>query len=633
MRLGLSFLAVLPLLLPLATARPSSSTSDSANDSSGTMNPSVKDSESGSEGSSVSDGSSIEASGSSSSEEESNKLLDIKKNIRSLKSKVEKRKKAVKRSAEGVKFSNIPDHIDALKSKLAKYLKKLKIYDRLKMDKVLAMSPEALRKDITEKRKSSKCVPEVKLFKKKLDSYTGKKETLKSQIEEKRAKYKKRTKKSSEDQESHEEAINDLKKKLDAVRKKINSYEKELQVCSDMKKLYKLLLDLPLEEIVGKESLSALYESYTDALEALEREERKYARLTGKAQEKSSSSEEEEQTSSSSQETGSATSSEEKEVPRGHAHHGSEEADNCGICQDPVNEAHPIMCLGAPVGPNDPGNIDNPNGTGRHPCCINCFCNFYDSTFMYTGGAYDLVPFACPACRANFSNAEVTRSQIVKVGLIRKMRDNKKLQDRYMVNGKPVKEKSREAKTLLGAARKRVKRYLKALKEYPDYDMYFDNMVAYPDFCIPENVVKYLLKDHDQKSIGYQNHKAAFINRAKKSLRNPNISSEIRDTTLPRLLEALWMEDVVLEYLYTSKLFDMNNNRANQRHEIATHMDVYPAIYSMLRIGDEYHENRDVNGFSLGYAAIKNRLESANDNPGNMLNTFDYTNTWMMNQI
>ena len=66
-------------------------------------------------------------------------------------------------------------------------------------------------------------------------------------------------------------------------------------------------------------------------------------------------------------------------------------------------------------------------------------------------------------------------------------------------------------------------------------------------------------------------------------------------------------------------------------HEIATHKDVYPAIYDMLDMGSRISLHAGY--FSQRFLAIKNRVESAYDGFCNsLLSTFSVSNTWMMSQ-
>lgn len=192
---------------------------------------------------------------------------------------------------------------------------------------------------------------------------------------------------------------------------------------------------------------------------------------------------------------------------------------------------------------------------------------------------------------------------------MRGIRDDNTLEDKHMSNGVAVEGRSRDAGNLLRLARERVKKNLEDLKRYADYDEFFNDEVDYLDFCIPTNLVNYLLEDHDPRTVAHYENKAAFIRRARKSLKNYIIADDIRETVLPRLLDALHMLDFIMEYLYTSKLFDMNNNRGRQLQEIKRNKALYPAISDSLYIGSPDEETY-ADSFGDIYNGIKDQLEN-----------------------
>lgn len=208
--------------------------------------------------SSISSGSSMRC-GFSTGAESSDEQDDLSKN-RIRRSVLKK----IKHLTGDTGFDKRPDHIHALQNSLTILLKRSKLYRSSEIDKILAMSPKTLKKDIIERYESNVHVLNIDNYRRKIKEYVGKKKTLKSEIEEKREKYKARTRKSGRVRELCDNS--NLKTLLGKVRRKIRLYSNRCQIYEDTKKCYEAVSRLPLEKIVGKNSISVLYGAYIRSL-------------------------------------------------------------------------------------------------------------------------------------------------------------------------------------------------------------------------------------------------------------------------------------------------------------------------------------------------------------------------------
>lgn len=582
MRFGLPLLAISSILvcyLPLATAG-SNSTPNTSDDQSNGTGVSASGSNDGKD-TSVSN--SREPSVESASNEEPDLLSRLETSVDRMTSALKKKKKKIMAviDDESVEFDTVPEYIHTSRGELVTLLEESGLYLPLKMAEILAMSPKEFKKYLTERYESNVRVVNYENYVKEIKKHTATKDKLKSDIGNERKTHKERVITPNKAQAHHEESIEALKNDLTKVRKIIKSYDEKVQAYKLTNQCYESILKLPLKKIIGDKSVSALYKSCVDDQRALDRERRRYDSLRVHGKACSSSSE-------------------------------VEDAVRCVLCGEDVEG--PDDAVEGPgdavEGPADavegPADATESQNTNPYPLCGGCLYKVYKNNFS-PGGV-----LRCPTCEENFKIAEAAKPKKMQKEEIRSMRGilhNPVLKNKHKVNGKPVAGKTSEAADLLQIARQRVKKNLLAFKGCPNYDKFFNNRTSkYLDFYIPRNLVKYLLKDQNPRTIGHYNHKAAFVRRARKCLESFDVDIHIRHMILPRLLDALYMLDFIMEYLYTPKLFDLNSDRERQKREIRNNKNLYPAIHSALVIGTG-PEFVYLNSLDRVYEEIKHNLK------------------------
>lgn len=458
MKFGLSplALALFRSLNFVAAGFSSDSALDSASDTtSNSASGATSDSESTADSLDLSRDSSSTHTGSSSTSEESageDPISKLRYDIIDLKFELKEKKRCIRLLIDDrhVRFNKIPGHIRTLQNSLSTLLEDSTLYPTLKMARILAMSPSELKKDYQRRYRDDEHFVDTKRCRRKIKEYTGKKEKLKSRIEKKQGQ-----KEHTGSRESHKESIEDLKATLGDVRKKIKEYRGELQISANMKKCYKSITELPLDKIVGEETISVSYKSCIKTKKALDRKRDQYDELRMEKKEKA------------------------------------------------------------------------------------------EVKSMY------------------------------------RIRDNQTFKKKHMDRKRPIMRRSSSAKSLLRAACKNVKSSLLALvchRLYKDvFDDYDDNFTSY----IPQNLVRYLLKRRDPRSIGYYKYKKAFIRRARRPLSDGSLNSGLA-ALLRSLFDALCIQDFLLEYLYTKDLCKMSDPN-EQRAEVVLNQNYYPAIHSIMQ--------------------------------------------------
>ena len=421
-----------------------------------------------------------------------------------------------------------------MRESLISYIEESRLYPHSLTDvekaAIFGMSPDAFIEHLEEKYNTNKNIRHLDAYRRGAKKYTDM--LRKSEQEDEKSK----------------------------AREKVEFYQDKLRKCGGITRYYKEIIHyFPLYVILGEASVSALCASYdANAKELKEKEDEykeKYAGL--------------------SEEIYYSLPSEEEKADGG-SQGGSCKEGECSVCLTRIYDDDPIVgCL---------SNVP-------HRFHANCALKSWEKKKN-----------SCPGCRGKFTEekgrklrrwVEKLKAKAGEAAMKKASRLVHKpaFDSRYVINGMPVKRRSREAIKLLKTARKGITKAFEEAKKSP--------LLSLPskefEFSIPENVVAYFLEGtqmkkpgyRDPRSIGFVEHQAAVIQHIKWYL-GRGMKLQGVTSLFYAILDAFYMKDCALEYLSMDLYYILDP--AERIEKIRESPSRYSALSSLIR-GRRYHKS------------------------------------------